>query len=183
MRLTVFAVLMACGSRGRDLRPSCASRSSIRGRAPAGDRRASWSSCSRFRTSPPIATTSGATPPCCATCSASGASPSRSSRPAATRSCLPSFACPARSARSCSTRTTTASRSTPKAWNQPSPFTPVLRSAPHGRRRRRHSELSGAEQRFPPEARLYARSASDDKAPIIALLTAARRARSRRTSR
>jgi len=59
----------------------------------------------------------------------------------------------------------------PKAWNQPSPFTPVLRS--------RRMEDGGEDianflslKAFPPEARLYARSASDDKAPIIALLAA-----------
>jgi acetylornithine deacetylase/succinyl-diaminopimelate desuccinylase-like protein len=59
----------------------------------------------------------------------------------------------------------------PKGWSQPSPFTPVLRNA--------RLEDGGKEipnflalGQFPPEARLYARSASDDKAPIIALLTA-----------
>jgi acetylornithine deacetylase/succinyl-diaminopimelate desuccinylase-like protein len=59
----------------------------------------------------------------------------------------------------------------PKGWSQTSPFTPVLRRA--------RVEDGGPEipdflalQQFPPEARLYARSASDDKAPIIALLTA-----------
>src|SRR5688500_4360206 len=59
----------------------------------------------------------------------------------------------------------------PKGWSQPSPFTPVLRNA--------RLEDGGKEipnfltlEQFPPEARLYARSASDDKAPIIALLTA-----------
>jgi acetylornithine deacetylase/succinyl-diaminopimelate desuccinylase-like protein len=59
----------------------------------------------------------------------------------------------------------------PKAWNQPSPFTPVMRS--------RRMEDGGEDianflslKAFPPEARLYARSASDDKAPIIALLAA-----------
>ena len=59
----------------------------------------------------------------------------------------------------------------PAQWNQASPFTPVLRNA--------RLEDGGKEipnfltlQQFQPEARLYARSASDDKAPIIALLTA-----------
>ena len=59
----------------------------------------------------------------------------------------------------------------PKGWNQPSPFTPVLRNA--------RLEDGGKDipnfltlEQFPPDARLYARSASDDKAPIIALLTA-----------
>ena len=59
----------------------------------------------------------------------------------------------------------------PKGWSQASPFTPVLR----------HARLEDGGRdipnfltllQFPPEARLYARSASDDKAPIIALLTA-----------
>jgi acetylornithine deacetylase/succinyl-diaminopimelate desuccinylase-like protein len=59
----------------------------------------------------------------------------------------------------------------PKRWNQRSPFTPVLRS--------RRMEDGGDEianfltlKSFPSEARLYARSASDDKAPIVALLAA-----------
>jgi acetylornithine deacetylase/succinyl-diaminopimelate desuccinylase-like protein len=59
----------------------------------------------------------------------------------------------------------------PKGWSQSSPFTPVLRRA--------RLEDGGQEipnflalEQFPPEARLYARSASDDKAPIVALLTA-----------
>ncbi len=59
----------------------------------------------------------------------------------------------------------------PKGWNQASPFTPVLRDA--------RLEDGGKEiptflamKQFPPEARLYARSASDDKAPIVALLAA-----------
>lgn len=59
----------------------------------------------------------------------------------------------------------------PKGWSQASPFTPVLRRA--------RLEDGGQEipnflalQQFPPEARLYARSASDDKAPIVALLAA-----------
>jgi len=59
----------------------------------------------------------------------------------------------------------------PKGWSQASPFTPVLRRA--------RLEDGGQEipnflalQQFPPDARLYARSASDDKAPIVALLTA-----------
>jgi acetylornithine deacetylase/succinyl-diaminopimelate desuccinylase-like protein len=59
----------------------------------------------------------------------------------------------------------------PKGWNQPNPFVPVLRS--------RRMEDGGEDipqflslKSFPPEARLYARSASDDKAPIVALLAA-----------
>ena len=59
----------------------------------------------------------------------------------------------------------------PKGWNQSSPFTPILRD--------RRMEDGGKDianfaalASFPAEARLYARSASDDKAPIVALLTA-----------
>jgi acetylornithine deacetylase/succinyl-diaminopimelate desuccinylase-like protein len=59
----------------------------------------------------------------------------------------------------------------PKGWNQSSPFTPILRD--------RRMEDGGKDignfttlTSFPREARLYARSASDDKAPIVALLTA-----------
>ena len=59
----------------------------------------------------------------------------------------------------------------PKGWNQQSPFAPVLRS--------RRMEDGGEDianfltlKSFPAEARLYARSASDDKAPIVALLAA-----------
>ena len=59
----------------------------------------------------------------------------------------------------------------PKSWNQTSPFTPVLRD--------RRMEDGGKDvanflslKEFPPEARIYARSASDDKAPIVALLAA-----------
>lgn len=59
----------------------------------------------------------------------------------------------------------------PKGWSQPDPFTPVLRT---GRLEDGGKEIPNylSLDRFPPEARLYARSASDDKAPIIALLTA-----------
>jgi acetylornithine deacetylase/succinyl-diaminopimelate desuccinylase-like protein len=58
-----------------------------------------------------------------------------------------------------------------KGWSQSSPFTPVLR---RGRLEDGGQEIPDflALQQFPPEARLYARSASDDKAPIVALLTA-----------
>ena len=59
----------------------------------------------------------------------------------------------------------------PQQWNQPSPFTPILRD--------RRMEDGGKDvanfvslKEFPPEARVYARSASDDKAPIVALLAA-----------
>ncbi len=59
----------------------------------------------------------------------------------------------------------------PKGWKQAGPFTPIMRD--------RRMEDGGQDipnflslLSFPPEARLYARSASDDKAPIVALLTA-----------
>jgi acetylornithine deacetylase/succinyl-diaminopimelate desuccinylase-like protein len=59
----------------------------------------------------------------------------------------------------------------PKGWSQASPFTPVLR---HARLEDGGQDIPNflALRQLPPEARLYARSASDDKAPIIALLTA-----------
>ena len=58
----------------------------------------------------------------------------------------------------------------PKAWEQPDPFRPVLRTA--------RIDAGGtpveanAAVAFDPEWRLYARSASDDKAPIVALCAA-----------
>lgn len=59
----------------------------------------------------------------------------------------------------------------PKGWSQSSPFTPVLR---RGRLEDGAQEIPSflTLQQFPPDARLYARSASDDKAPIVALLAA-----------
>jgi acetylornithine deacetylase/succinyl-diaminopimelate desuccinylase-like protein len=58
----------------------------------------------------------------------------------------------------------------PKAWKQPDPFTPVLR------RGRMEDQPATADPksvtRYDPEWRIYARSASDDKAPIVALLAA-----------
>ncbi len=59
----------------------------------------------------------------------------------------------------------------PKSWNQASPFVPIMRDKrmeDGGQEIANYQTLAG----FPPDARLYARSASDDKAPIIALLTA-----------
>ena len=60
---------------------------------------------------------------------------------------------------------------TPKAWSQGDPFTPIMRD---GRLEDGGKEIANflSLKAFPPEARLYARSASDDKAPIIALLAA-----------
>ena len=58
-----------------------------------------------------------------------------------------------------------------KTWNQRDPFVPIMRD--------KRMEDGGQEianyrtlTAFPPEARIYARSASDDKAPIVALLAA-----------
>ena len=57
----------------------------------------------------------------------------------------------------------------PKAWQQPDPFKPVLRTGP----------VDGGSQiieldreAFAPDWRLYARSSSDDKTPIVALCAA-----------
>ena len=59
----------------------------------------------------------------------------------------------------------------PKGWKQASPFVPVLRA---GRLEDAAKVIPGFRtlDRFDPSWRLYARSASDDKAPIVALLTA-----------
>ena len=51
------------------------------------------------------------------------------------------------------------------------PWRPVLRSGPLGPGVKELS-LDGANGRFDPEARIFARSASDDKSPIVALLWA-----------
>ena len=57
-----------------------------------------------------------------------------------------------------------------KAWKPPDPFTPVLR------RGRMEEQPATADpksvSRYDPDFRIYARSASDDKAPIVALLAA-----------
>ena len=57
------------------------------------------------------------------------------------------------------------------AWRQPTPFTPVLR---RGRLEEGAAEITNGrdQQTFEPDWRLYARSASDDKAPIVAMLAA-----------
>jgi acetylornithine deacetylase/succinyl-diaminopimelate desuccinylase-like protein len=59
----------------------------------------------------------------------------------------------------------------PKGWKQPNPFVPVLRA---GRLEDGAKEIPGLRNltRFDPDSRLYARSAADDKAPIVALLAA-----------
>ena len=57
-----------------------------------------------------------------------------------------------------------------QAWRQADPFTPVLR---RGRFEERPEPIDPkSPARYDPEARIYARSASDDKAPIVALLAA-----------
>jgi len=60
----------------------------------------------------------------------------------------------------------------PKDWRQPSPFTPILRD---GRMEDGGKEIPNGlstPRRFTPDMRIYGRSASDDKSPIIALTTA-----------
>jgi acetylornithine deacetylase/succinyl-diaminopimelate desuccinylase-like protein len=58
-----------------------------------------------------------------------------------------------------------------KRWSQPDPFTPILRT---GRMEDGANAIANVEslEQFSPEARIYARSASDDKGPIVALLAA-----------
>src|SRR4051812_21138425 len=60
---------------------------------------------------------------------------------------------------------------TPKDWHQPSPFTPILRA---GKMEDGAADLADLATRttFEPDQRIYARSSSDDKAPIVALLAA-----------
>jgi acetylornithine deacetylase/succinyl-diaminopimelate desuccinylase-like protein len=58
----------------------------------------------------------------------------------------------------------------PAQWKTP-PWTPVLRDKPLDQGGR-DLPLPAAGQPLPEEARLYGRSASDDKAPIVAMLTA-----------
>jgi hypothetical protein len=64
----------------------------------------------------------------------------------------------------------------PSRWKQPSPFAPVLRS---GRMEDGAQEIPNLRSitQFSSDWRLYARSASDDKAPIVALLTRSTRSR------
>jgi acetylornithine deacetylase/succinyl-diaminopimelate desuccinylase-like protein len=59
----------------------------------------------------------------------------------------------------------------PQAWKQASPFQPVMRSARLDRGGSEVPDFTKATS-FPPDWRLYARSASDDKAPIVALCSA-----------
>ena len=60
-----------------------------------------------------------------------------------------------------------------KDWKQPSPFTPILRAE---RMEDNGTELGDLATRttFGADQRIYARSASDDKSPIVALLAALR---------
>ena len=58
----------------------------------------------------------------------------------------------------------------PAQWKSP-PWTPVLLDKPL-EQGGRELPLPGPGQKVPEEARLYARSASDDKAPIVAMLSA-----------
>lgn len=61
---------------------------------------------------------------------------------------------------------------TPERWSQPSPFSPVVKQRDaNGAWRQVPSERLQATP-FDPELRIFARSASDDKAPIMMLLTA-----------
>lgn len=58
----------------------------------------------------------------------------------------------------------------PKAWKQPDPFTPVLR---RGRMEQQPDPIDPRNvERFERDWRIYARSASDDKSPIVALASA-----------
>src|SRR5918995_788097 len=60
----------------------------------------------------------------------------------------------------------------PKDWKQPSPFTPILRD---GRMEDGGKEIANGLTTlttFSPDMRIYARSASDDKSPFIALCAA-----------
>jgi len=58
----------------------------------------------------------------------------------------------------------------PKAWKQPDPFTPVLRRGQMEQQPDTIDPRTAA--RFEHDWRIYARSASDDKSPIIALVSA-----------
>ena len=59
----------------------------------------------------------------------------------------------------------------PKAWKQADPFVPVLRTTRVDQGGTDIPGISGL-KRFEPEWRLYARSASDDKSPIVAICAA-----------
>jgi acetylornithine deacetylase/succinyl-diaminopimelate desuccinylase-like protein len=59
----------------------------------------------------------------------------------------------------------------PKGWKQPDPFVPVLRGGRLEDGARTIQNFRSLDK-FDPDWRLYARSVADDKAPIVALLTA-----------
>jgi len=63
-----------------------------------------------------------------------------------------------------------------KAWQQPDPFTPVLRPPGGPGRGQTGAEpltaADGSLESYDPDWRLYARSAADDKAPIVAICAA-----------
>jgi acetylornithine deacetylase/succinyl-diaminopimelate desuccinylase-like protein len=58
----------------------------------------------------------------------------------------------------------------PKEWATP-PFSPVVRDTPLGQAGSRVLELAKLTAPLPPEARVYARGASDDKGSVIAILS------------
>ncbi|MBI4513417.1 MAG: M20/M25/M40 family metallo-hydrolase [Gemmatimonadetes bacterium] len=58
----------------------------------------------------------------------------------------------------------------PSQWAQPNPWNPILRTGALESGGREVSRWPARGEPVPPEWRVYARSASDDKAPIIALL-------------
>jgi acetylornithine deacetylase/succinyl-diaminopimelate desuccinylase-like protein len=60
----------------------------------------------------------------------------------------------------------------PKDWKQPSPFTPILRDGRMEDGGREIPNGLAARATFTPDMRVYARSASDDKSPIVALCAA-----------
>ena len=60
----------------------------------------------------------------------------------------------------------------PKDWKQPSPFTPILRDGRMEDGGREIPNGLATLTSFAPEMRIYARSASDDKSPFIALCAA-----------
>ena len=70
----------------------------------------------------------------------------------------------------------------PPTGSRPMPFTPILRDGRHGRRRQGAPDARARAPRFEADWRIYARSASDDKSPIVALIDRARRSQSDRVS-
>jgi acetylornithine deacetylase/succinyl-diaminopimelate desuccinylase-like protein len=60
----------------------------------------------------------------------------------------------------------------PAKWQQASPFVPVLRSGRLDAASVREIAIPETLTQFDPDWRLYARAAADDKAPIVALMTA-----------